>query len=188
VDGVGSKALKLNPEQKIHFTFKLKNQQSGKLINRAQQVFAVLNNDKHEAVFVGKTSQKGYMIDISLTNSGLQSGEYDLSLVVGDAFIQNPFQKNVAKVTVHSRSSSSASEPTYSQPLPEIQHVFRQPEKRPDITISLAFTAAVLFPVLILLIGVSYSPFLFFWFFVFSLPNSTPSGFSSFSSQGSELT
>jgi len=153
VDGTGSQSLKLNPEQKIQFTFKLKNQQSGKLISRAQQVFAVLNNEKHEAVYIGKTTQKGYTVEISLSNSGLQSGEYDLSLVVGDAFIQNPFQKTVAKIVVHSRTTAASSEATYSQALPEIHHVFRAPEKRPDITISLAFTAAVLVPFLILLVG-----------------------------------
>lgn len=152
VDSGSPKGLKLTQEQKIHFTFKLKNQQSGKLI-RPQQVFAVLSNDKQEAVFVATASQKGYSVDVSVAKSGLPSGQYDLSLVVGDAFIQNPFQKVVATVSVSSNLAARSQEITYSEPLPEIQHIFRAPEKRPDITISFGFTIAVLAPILVLLVG-----------------------------------
>jgi len=56
------------------------------------------------------------------------------------------------KVTNAPRPST---ERTYSNALPEIQNIFRAPEKRPPETISLGFAGAVLVPILVLFVGVS---------------------------------
>lgn len=85
-----------------------------------------------------------------------QAGRYSVELIVGDAFVQNPISWKVVDVNLNFPPEAKVAPPESPfRELPEIQHKFRAPEKRPPQTISLAFTAAVLSPILVLLIGVS---------------------------------
>lgn len=147
------KKITFNHNQRIHLTFKLKNQQSGKLI-RPQQVFVQLANANEEATFVAIAGAKNYAVDITLSNTNLVSGTYSLSLIVGDAFIQNPFSRVLATVEVSvTNTPRPSTERTYSSVLSEIHNIFRAPEKRPPETISLGFAGAVLVPILVLFVG-----------------------------------
>ncbi|XP_076282392.1 oligosaccharide transferase delta subunit [Lasioglossum baleicum] len=123
-----------------------------------------------------------------------QSGDYNVELIVGDAILTNPFQWTVATVNLKfpdptssvpsssssSSSSTSASSSTSTSSVdktvpykrksniyatkPEIQHMFREPEKRPPAFVSNLFTGLCLAPVLLLFIlwaklGVNISNF-----------------------------
>lgn len=121
-----------------------------------------------------------------------QSGDYNVELIVGDAILTNPFQWTVATVNLKfpdpsssltsssssTSASSSASTSTSSAEKtvsyerksniyatkPEIQHMFREPEKRPPAFVSNLFTGLCLAPVLLLFIlwaklGVNISNF-----------------------------
>jgi hypothetical protein len=80
----------------------------------------------------------------------LPSGKYDVSLIVGDAFIQNSFVLDL--VTVELITAKPPAQPPSE--LKFFTHEFRKAETRPKEFISTLFTGLVLSPILILLIGV----------------------------------
>ncbi|XP_078665506.1 dolichyl-diphosphooligosaccharide--protein glycosyltransferase subunit 2-like isoform X1 [Branchiostoma floridae x Branchiostoma belcheri] len=127
----------------------------------AHQAFVRLTNKrtKQEVIFVAEADDDHlYKFELDIGASAKEhfnslSGLYAMDLVVGDALIQNPFAWNVADLQLKFPEDSATSEekPNLYQPREEIQHMFREPEKRPPATVSTTFTALVLLPVLILL-------------------------------------
>jgi len=77
-----------------------------------------------------------------------------MDLIVGDAVIENPISWNVADVqlTFHDDPIVSTGNQYLYSKKPEIKHMFREPEKRPPVTVSNLFTGLVLVPILILFI------------------------------------
>ncbi len=59
---------------------------------------------------------------------GQQSGEYTVEVIVGDAVIENPVRWVIGSVALSFAKQPSASPSVYTAVLPEITHVFRQPE------------------------------------------------------------
>jgi oligosaccharyltransferase complex subunit delta (ribophorin II) len=97
------------------------------------------------------------------------NGAYELSLVVGDSFIQNSFTWKVATLNLKFSSRIAASESPFSVK-PEITHIFRAPDVRATKSLSSLFTIASLAPLAILFIGVCISfPSLFFFLFGLSI-------------------
>jgi len=143
----------------IYLDFKVKDA-SGKEL-QAQQAFVRLFNEKlgREYVAVGKSSGKGYTAHLNLRQAANefygQSGDYQVQLIVGDASIKNPAQWTIGTVNINYPSELRTEVPRSPfAVLPEIQHQFRKPEKRPHEAISSAFTIAVVaIPVLVLLVG-----------------------------------
>jgi hypothetical protein len=86
---------------------------------------------------------------------GAISGAYDLTLIVGGSYIHNSFTWKLASVNIKFSDASVESWENPFEAKKEIHHQFRAPEKRPDASISFAFTLAVLSPILVFLIGVS---------------------------------
>nr|XP_033819583.1 dolichyl-diphosphooligosaccharide--protein glycosyltransferase subunit 2 isoform X2 [Geotrypetes seraphini] len=126
------------------------------------QTFVCLHNQKtaQEVVFVAEPDNKNvyrFELDPSerRTEFDSSSGTYTLFLIVGDATLENPILWNVADVVVKFPEEEVPS-PIQSKnlfvPKPEIQHLFREPEKRPPTVVSNTFTALVLSPLLLLLI------------------------------------
>jgi len=139
--------------------FKVKSQASGKPI-QVHQVFLKIANAKtsQEFFFVAKNSGKQYSVHISFAEIADdfygQSGDYKLDLIVGDAFIQNPITWKLANLNItYSNESKTALPESPFAPKQEIAHKFKEPEKRPPLTVSFAFTIAVASPFLILFIG-----------------------------------
>ncbi|KAM3923953.1 dolichyl-diphosphooligosaccharide--protein glycosyltransferase subunit 2 isoform 2-T2 [Leptodactylus fuscus] len=140
------------------------------------QTFVRLHNQKtgQEVVFVAEPDTKGtyrFELDPSERKSEFDSasGTYTLYLIVGDATLENPLLWDVADVVIKFPEEDTPT-PIQSKnlftPKPDIQHLFREPEKRPPNVVSNTFTALVLAPLLLLFIlwvkiGVNISNFSF---------------------------
>ncbi|XP_064162656.1 dolichyl-diphosphooligosaccharide--protein glycosyltransferase subunit 2 isoform X1 [Anguilla rostrata] len=126
------------------------------------QTFVRLHNQKtgQEVVFVAEPdSKKVYKFELDTAERKSEfdsmSGTYTLYLIVGDATLDNPILWNVADVVLKflEEEAPSVIQPkTLYIPKPEIQHLFREPEKKPPTVVSNTFTALVLSPLLLLLI------------------------------------
>lgn len=152
--GKSAEGVTVDDFQHLYVNFKLKSQ-SGKSI-QAQQVFVRISNEKREHFAVAKFTGKQYSAHISLEDVredllGL-SGPHEIQIIVGDSFIQNPFSWKIASLVVKYSVKIEAPKSPFSVE-PEIQHVFRKPESRPDPSISFAFTIAVLSPLAVFLLG-----------------------------------
>uniref|UniRef100_A0A6Q2XLE3 Dolichyl-diphosphooligosaccharide--protein glycosyltransferase subunit 2 n=1 Tax=Esox lucius TaxID=8010 RepID=A0A6Q2XLE3_ESOLU len=126
------------------------------------QTFVRLHNQKtgQEVVFVAEPDSKNlykFELDTAERKSEFDSmsGTYALHLIVGDATLENPILWNVADVVLKfldEEAPTTIQAKTLYMPKPEIQHLFREPEKKPPTVVSNTFTALVLSPLLLLLI------------------------------------
>ncbi|XP_061583951.1 dolichyl-diphosphooligosaccharide--protein glycosyltransferase subunit 2 isoform X2 [Cololabis saira] len=126
------------------------------------QTFVRLHNQKtgQEVVFVAEPDSKNlykFELDTAERKSEFDStsGTYSLYLIVGDATLENPILWNVADVVlkfVDEEAPAVLQSKTLYVPKPEIQHLFREPEKKPPNVVSNTFTGLVLSPLLLLLI------------------------------------
>ncbi|XP_065811399.1 dolichyl-diphosphooligosaccharide--protein glycosyltransferase subunit 2 isoform X1 [Labrus bergylta] len=126
------------------------------------QTFVRLHNQKtgQEVVFVAEPDSKNlYKFELDTTERKSEfasiSGTYSLHLIVGDATLENPILWNVADVVLKfmdEEAPATIQPKTLYVPKPEIQHLFREPEKKPPTVVSNAFTALILSPFLLLLI------------------------------------
>uniref|UniRef100_A0A672YWD3 Dolichyl-diphosphooligosaccharide--protein glycosyltransferase subunit 2 n=1 Tax=Sphaeramia orbicularis TaxID=375764 RepID=A0A672YWD3_9TELE len=130
------------------------------------QTFVRLHNQKtgQEVVFVAEPDSKNlykFELDTAERKSEFDSisGTYSLYLIVGDATLENPILWNVADVVlkfVDEEAPAMVQPKTLYVPKPEIQHLFREPEKKPPTVVSNTFTALILSPFL-------FSGLLFRW-------------------------
>uniref|UniRef100_A0A8D0BL53 Dolichyl-diphosphooligosaccharide--protein glycosyltransferase subunit 2 n=1 Tax=Salvator merianae TaxID=96440 RepID=A0A8D0BL53_SALMN len=126
------------------------------------QTFVRLHNQKteQEVVFVAEPDSKNiykFELDTSerKTEFDSASGTYTLYLIIGDATLENPILWNVADVVIkfpEEDAPSTVQSKNLFTPKPEIQHLFREPEKRPPTVVSNTFTALILSPLLLLFI------------------------------------
>uniref|UniRef100_A0A8C8DPT8 Dolichyl-diphosphooligosaccharide--protein glycosyltransferase subunit 2 n=1 Tax=Oryzias sinensis TaxID=183150 RepID=A0A8C8DPT8_9TELE len=126
------------------------------------QTFVRLHNHKtgQEVVFVAEPDSKNqykFELDTAERKSEFDStsGTYSLYLIVGDATLENPILWNVADVVLkfaEEEAPATIQSKTLYIPKPEIQHLFREPEKKPPTVVSNTFTGLVLSPLLLLLI------------------------------------
>ncbi|XP_039623821.1 dolichyl-diphosphooligosaccharide--protein glycosyltransferase subunit 2 isoform X2 [Polypterus senegalus] len=126
------------------------------------QTFVRLHNQKtgQEVVFVAEPDSKNvykFELDAAERKSEFDSvsGTYALYLIIGDATLENPILWNVADVVlkfVDEEGPAIIQSKNIYAPKPEIQHLFREPEKKPPTVVSNTFTALVLAPLLLLLI------------------------------------
>jgi len=149
--------LKVKGHQYLSATFSVKGQ-SG-LIS-VQQAFVRLYNDSgREFIAPALQGAKGYTAHINMRDSAKefygQSGNYKLQLIVGDASLASAVLWEVGSVSIAYPKELVVELPRNPfEPLPTITHQFRQPDKRPPQTISMAFTIATVgVPALILFIG-----------------------------------
>ncbi|XP_064653150.1 dolichyl-diphosphooligosaccharide--protein glycosyltransferase subunit 2-like [Lineus longissimus] len=164
--------LEADHHQKVIAKFQLKDKTSGALMT-AHQTFVRLTNQKtkQEVIFTASAdSVKNYKFNLDIGASGNTfgwlSGRYTVELIVGDAVIENPFSWHVADISLTFPEGAAPVKPNdkmYAM-RPEIEHMFRPPEKTPPTVVSNAFTVLVLLPILILLflwmkIGVNISNF-----------------------------
>ncbi|XP_077688174.1 dolichyl-diphosphooligosaccharide--protein glycosyltransferase subunit 2 isoform X3 [Eretmochelys imbricata] len=126
------------------------------------QTFVRLHNPKtgQEVVFVAEPDSKNvYKFELDTaerkTEFDSASGTYTLYLIIGDATLENPILWNVADVVIkfpEEETPSTVQSKKLFIPKPEIQHLFREPEKRPPTVVSNTFTALILSPLFLLLI------------------------------------
>ncbi|KAK3699752.1 hypothetical protein QZH41_015601, partial [Actinostola sp. cb2023] len=170
------KPIEADYHQKIVMRFSIKSVSSDELLT-PHQAFVRLTNQKtnQEIFFVPEPeSNKMYKFDLDLgatakDSFASRSGKYSMDLIIGDAVIQNPLEWNVGvfSLTFGEQAPKAMKEKqTMYATKPSIDHMFRQPEKRPSQTVSTIFTALVFVPFLIMLIlwiniGVNMSNFQF---------------------------
>uniref|UniRef100_A0A674E5A4 Dolichyl-diphosphooligosaccharide--protein glycosyltransferase subunit 2 n=1 Tax=Salmo trutta TaxID=8032 RepID=A0A674E5A4_SALTR len=150
--------------QNIAMTFQLVDVNTGVELT-PHQTFVRLHNHKtgQEVVFVAEPDSKNlykFELDTAERKSEFDSmsGTYALHLIVGDATLENPILWNVADVVLKfldEEAPAAIQSKTLYMPKPDIQHLFREPEKKPPTVVSNAFTALVLSPFLLLLILVT---------------------------------
>ncbi|XP_010959060.2 dolichyl-diphosphooligosaccharide--protein glycosyltransferase subunit 2 isoform X1 [Camelus dromedarius] len=140
------------------------------------QTFVRLHNQKtgQEVVFVAEPDSKNvYKFELDTSERKIEfdsaSGTYTLYLIIGDATLKNPILWNVADVVIRfpeEDAPSTVLSKNLFTPKQEIQHLFREPEKRPPTVVSNTFTALILSPLLLLFalwirIGANVSNFTF---------------------------
>ncbi|EHB05437.1 Dolichyl-diphosphooligosaccharide--protein glycosyltransferase subunit 2 [Heterocephalus glaber] len=149
------------------------------------QTFVRLHNQKtgQEVVFVAEPDNKNvYKFELDTSERKIEfdsaSGTYTLYLIIGDATLKNPILWNVVCVWMHltqadvvikfpeEEAPSTVLSQNLFTPKQEIQHLFREPEKRPLTVVSNTFTALILSPLLLLFalwirIGANVSNFTF---------------------------
>ncbi|XP_075757425.1 dolichyl-diphosphooligosaccharide--protein glycosyltransferase subunit 2 isoform X1 [Pelodiscus sinensis] len=154
-------SLTADSHQNFALSFQLVDVNSGaELI--PHQTFVRLHNQKtgQEVVFVAEPDSKNvykFELDTSerKTEFDSASGTYTLYLIIGDATLENPILWNVADVVIkfpEEDAPSTVQSKNLFVPKPEIQHLFREPEKRPPTVVSNTFTALILSPLLLLFI------------------------------------
>ncbi|XP_015757328.1 PREDICTED: dolichyl-diphosphooligosaccharide--protein glycosyltransferase subunit 2-like, partial [Acropora digitifera] len=148
--------------QKVVMKFSLKSESSGDLFT-PHQAFVRLTNEKtkQEIFFVTEPEPSKvfkFDLDVGATakdSFGSLSGKYKMELIVGDAVIQNPFEWNIGVLSLtfaqEAAKPSKDKESMYSS-RPEIEHMFRVPEKRPPKAVSTAFTVLIFVPLVIMLV------------------------------------
>ncbi|XP_058056009.1 dolichyl-diphosphooligosaccharide--protein glycosyltransferase subunit 2 [Anopheles bellator] len=157
-----STLLNADSQQKVVLKTVLVDETSGKPIT-VHQAFVLLRNkdSRHEIIFVAETdSSKAYKFEMDVgARAGdfdHKSGVYELQLIVGDALLSNSFQWHVADVELKFAVTDAATKESSTvgvnsrQPLPEIIHQFRAPEKRPARFVSDLFTGLCVAPLVIL--------------------------------------
>ncbi|KAL1416473.1 hypothetical protein MTO96_000751 [Rhipicephalus appendiculatus] len=149
-----SQVVEADHHQKLVMKFSLKDVFNGDIMS-AHQTRSVIY--RFDLDLFQKAKDMGYL-----------SGKYDLSLIIGDAVIANPFKWHLASLQLTLPPNPSPPKPTVDvhAPKPEIKHLFREQEKRPPVLLSNAFCGLVLAPLLLLIvlwarIGVNLSNFPF---------------------------
>ncbi|GMT32263.1 hypothetical protein PFISCL1PPCAC_23560, partial [Pristionchus fissidentatus] len=129
---------------------------------KPHQAFVIFEHIEsgEEVVFIADAQkiEGAYKMDVNLAKEGKDfgghSGAYRVRLVIGDALIRTPLNWIIAdaKLTVPAAPVEIVrkSEKVDYSVLPEITHMFRQPEKRPPGILSDAFTFLSLMPILVL--------------------------------------
>jgi hypothetical protein len=128
------------------------------------QVFLQLVKGDRTAVFVPQASGGTYTFKLNFASSELLesidgSGDYDIRVIVGDAALATATTWNAGKLalTVHSNVTHKDH---FAVP-PEIDHKFQTAEEHGASIFSLAFTALVLAPLLVLFVGLGGTGFHF---------------------------
>eukprot|EP00298_Acanthocystis_sp_HF-20_P026528 c4283_g1_i1.p1 GENE.c4283_g1_i1~~c4283_g1_i1.p1 ORF type:complete len:679 (-),score=282.79 c4283_g1_i1:69-2105(-) len=151
--------VRVDASQILSLSLEVKSSTTNKAIKPHQALVRFENTVTNEATYHA-LSQNGKVLKLSLklgekkvAESFGGSGKYLVTVIIADANLMAPTVWEVAEFDLtFPESSSSASKSSVYQPLKEIQHAFRQPEKRPSAAVSSAFTFAVLAPVLVLLV------------------------------------
>lgn len=153
--------LEVDSHQKVIMKFSLKdvNDASGAAL-QVHQAFVRLSSAGRDVFFVADVEPGTglYKFDMDVGASAKEfasiSGKYSMFLVVGDALIANPIAWEMVEMqlTFQNDPEPPASHSTQYEAKPEIIHMFREPEKRPPATVSYAFTALTVLPLLILVV------------------------------------
>ncbi|KAK9505381.1 hypothetical protein O3M35_009455 [Rhynocoris fuscipes] len=166
--------LEVDSLQKLAIRFSLKEKTTGKPIKVHQAFVRLLHQTTNqEVIFVTDVdSNNNYKLDLDIgakaNELGYLSGLYNVELIVGDNYVANSFKWLIADIKLKFGTEQTPKLPAQSifKTKPEIQHLFREPERRPPIFVSNLFTGLIFLPLLILFIlwfqlGINLSNFSF---------------------------
>lgn len=148
------KKVPLDYKEKIALSFSLVDSAGSKLLVHQAFVKIAHSESAEEIVFVAEPdTAKVYKfeLDLGAENGELtNSGDYSITLILGDAVVSNPVSWHIADLSLTLPESNGNAEPGPYQLKPEIKHTFREPEIRPPQAVSSLFTLLVLSPLLLL--------------------------------------
>uniref|UniRef100_A0A7I4Z2T8 Dolichyl-diphosphooligosaccharide--protein glycosyltransferase subunit 2 n=1 Tax=Haemonchus contortus TaxID=6289 RepID=A0A7I4Z2T8_HAECO len=155
------KVLSADNTKRLYMSFSVKSKVSNRLV-QPHQAFILFKHVNGAEVFYTADVQTGgkYIVDINLAKAHKDfegvSGKYTAYLVIGDATIKTPINWPFADFVLTLPSAPVEVVPKSQRinydKLPEIKHIFRQPEKRPSTVVSDAFTLICLAPLLLLFV------------------------------------
>jgi len=142
--------------------FTVRDTQAKKAIS-VHQAFVIFVHEKtkQEIIFVAEAdATNAYKFDVDFQKSSQEfegvSGKYNVRLVVGDSAVSNAIDWNLVDVSLKLpefvKPPVKKSQEIIYDKLPEIQHLFREAEKRPPQVVSDVFSLLALTPFVILLL------------------------------------
>lgn len=151
---------KLQADSSQHLIVKLS------ISRTVHQAFLRLHSGKKEIIFVAEQdSSKVYKVEVNLASELSYTDNFEMELILGDPIVTNPIRWTLGAIEVNLGASETTPpiRPTRG-PKPEIEHLFRQAEKRPPEVMSLFLTGLTAAPLLIVLllwakIGVNFGNF-----------------------------
>jgi len=151
--------LQVDNHQKIIMQFQIKDQATKELLTVHQVFIRFSSLSGQEIIFVAEPdASQTYKFDLDIGANAKDfayiSGQYTMALIIGDAVIENPSIWELVDIELKFQDaplSKNNNEYTHL-PLPEIKHLFREPEIRPSLTVSNIFTVLTIAPILLLLI------------------------------------
>lgn len=148
-----SKVTTFDRQNFIHLSFSLSSTTFS-----PSQVFVALEKDGQTKIFQDATASKGvYVLSLQVSSDVfLQDvfgpGVYDVRIIVGDALLEKSSNWSVGQIELDIPALEETADSEYYA-RPEIHHIFRTPDSRPMVIISLIFTVIVLLPAVALLKG-----------------------------------
>eukprot|EP00455_Lapot_gusevi_P000227 TRINITY_DN1009_c0_g1_i2.p1 TRINITY_DN1009_c0_g1~~TRINITY_DN1009_c0_g1_i2.p1 ORF type:complete len:664 (+),score=316.04 TRINITY_DN1009_c0_g1_i2:42-2033(+) len=148
--------LSADSSKYFHLSFKTTSQDKN---FRPHQAFVIFVNKATQAqgVFVPRFENGAYSLKLSLSSKDAVetlsgSGDYDVSIVIGDASASKPISWKLGQISLQINSAPKAAVVSRSAK-PDQAHVFRTPDSRPSSLVSNVFTLFVLAPVAVLIYG-----------------------------------
>jgi hypothetical protein len=153
-----NEVVKVDQHQHIFVTFKIFNAVTNRLLTVRQAFLKLTHITNNDFInFIVRPENKVYKVHLSAqqlaTLFNNHSGEYALELIVGDHHIENSFVWNLGRLQLTFAGTPSKQPSDYEEKLPEIRHIFAQPEKRAPRLVSTTFTILCLVPLVFLVIG-----------------------------------
>uniref|UniRef100_A0A7I4XVM3 Dolichyl-diphosphooligosaccharide--protein glycosyltransferase subunit 2 n=1 Tax=Haemonchus contortus TaxID=6289 RepID=A0A7I4XVM3_HAECO len=155
------KVIAADSTKRLYMSFSVKSKVSRRLV-QPHQAFILFKHVNGGEVFYTADVQTGgkYLVDIDLARAHKDfegvSGKYTAYLIIGDATIRTslnwPFAEFMLTLPPTPVEVVPKSQRINYDKLPEIEHIFRLPEKRPSTVVSDAFTLICLSPLLLLLV------------------------------------
>jgi len=154
----GKEATKINlhHKEKIQLTFNVVNPAGKKML--VHQAFVKISHvsSSAEIVYVAEAdNSKLYKFELDIGEQMAEftaSGDYSLTLILGDAVVSNPLSWHLADLALSLPEGEVGAAQSIYQAKPEIKHTFREPENRPPQLVSSVFTLLCLCPLLVLLL------------------------------------
>jgi len=154
--GKAATKIQLHHKEKIQLTFNVVDPAGNKML--VHQAFVKISQvgSAAEIVYVAEAdSSKLYKFELDVGEQAAEftsSGDYTLTLILGDAVVSNPVAWTIADLALSLPVGEVKAAQSIYQPKPEIKHTFREPETRPPQLVSTVFTLLCLSPLLALLL------------------------------------
>ncbi|VDO26930.1 unnamed protein product [Haemonchus placei] len=155
------KVIEADNTKRLYVSFSVKSKVTMRLV-QPHQTFILFKHVNGAEVFYTADVQTGgkYFVDINLAEAHKDfegvSGKYTAYLIIGDATIRSSLNWSFADFMLTLPPAPLEIVPKSQRinydKLPEIRHIFRQPENRPCTIVSDAFTLICLAPLLLLLV------------------------------------
>eukprot|EP00117_Sycon_ciliatum_P001011 scpid56480/ scgid6857/ Dolichyl-diphosphooligosaccharide--protein glycosyltransferase subunit 2; Dolichyl-diphosphooligosaccharide--protein glycosyltransferase 63 kDa subunit; Ribophorin II; Ribophorin-2 len=154
-----SDKLSADQHQRLALSFNAQDSQGEAVVLHQMFVQMTHRATGQEIFFVAESDEDRYKCEVNLGSAAKESfnsnsGDYDMTLIAGDGLVTESVSWKFGSISLSFPGTPATGKAKLQYGArPEIQHKFREPEKRPAAVISNAFTLAVLSPILLLLVA-----------------------------------